>query len=109
MKRLLLCADVTIPLWRAEKTVSSDGMCSSWKTVRIGSRTAVVELHVDLELLIATLGQQALGNKSRTASLNSGTIQCVVRKGTEQNEEESCSDGPVIPTVVPYFNLSARR
>jgi hypothetical protein len=80
MKKTVARGDVTVQLTRSEVTVTPTqyGETKSWRSVPNGSRTCIVELRIDLDALLKTLGDSAVRSKGGRSRLASGLIEAVV-------------------------------
>ena len=80
MKQKLLTAPVTIKAWRYEPvdTVPGTIPVRGTRSVPDGTRTALVELWIDVDALLQDLGAKALRSKSKKSTLHAGDIEAHV-------------------------------
>ena len=76
MKQKLLTAPVTIKAYRWIEEATPNG--TRGYSQEEGTRTATVELWIDLAAVLQDLGAKALGNRSKKAKLHQGDIEAVV-------------------------------
>lgn len=80
MKTKVHSARVTVHVRKQEREEVTDslGTHTTLRSVPDGTKTATVELWIDLANLITDLGARAIWNKAKKASLASGDIEVVV-------------------------------
>ena len=91
MKRLIGEQAVTVGRYRnvEETRQTAYGEQRSVRSVQIGTKTATVELIIDVEELLRQIGARALRSKSGKSRLSGGLIEARVRRGTLREEDRN--------------------
>jgi hypothetical protein len=91
MKTRIAKQSVTVLNFRyeEERREISSGVYTAHRQIPDGTRTATVELHIDVDALIAELGRKALRAKGRKAREVGGLVEVVVVRGTERHTPEA--------------------
>lgn len=78
MKTRVHSARVTVDVARTEIERNPDQTVKTWRSLPDGTKSATIELWIDLDSLARDLGKRALYNKAGKSSLAGGDIEAVV-------------------------------